>query len=152
MEMLREWTDCDCKKLWSTGNLKEKKRGLPEDPGKMEYIQRWVEGGIYTAVSGRLDIYSGEWKVGYIQRWVEVVSEWADGTDKGTGIWKSEGVARCFKIAQWSNNINIIKIERTHNSLWFPSNKKFVVFWNQILFCFLQINNWAGILCQNKND
>jgi hypothetical protein len=23
---------------------------------------------IYTAVSGRWDIYSGEWKVGYIQR------------------------------------------------------------------------------------
>jgi hypothetical protein len=28
-----------------------------------------VEGGIYTAVSGRWDIYSGEWKVGYIQQW-----------------------------------------------------------------------------------
>jgi hypothetical protein len=27
-----------------------------------------VEGGIYTAVSGRWNIYSGEWKVGYIQR------------------------------------------------------------------------------------
>jgi hypothetical protein len=33
---------------------------------KVGYIQRGLEGGIYTAVSGRLDIYSGEWKVVYI--------------------------------------------------------------------------------------
>jgi hypothetical protein len=32
------------------------------------YIQRGVESGIYTAVCGKWDIYSGVWKVGYIQR------------------------------------------------------------------------------------
>jgi hypothetical protein len=35
---------------------------------KVEYIQGRVDGGIYTAVSGRWDIYRCEWKVGYIQR------------------------------------------------------------------------------------
>jgi hypothetical protein len=30
-----------------------------------------MEGGINTAVTGRWDIYSGEWKVGYIERGVE---------------------------------------------------------------------------------
>jgi hypothetical protein len=33
---------------------------------KVGYIKRCVKGGIYTAVSGMWDIYSGEWKEGYI--------------------------------------------------------------------------------------
>jgi hypothetical protein len=36
-----------------------RKRGSPRNTGK---------DGIYRAVRGRWDIYSGEWKVGYIQR------------------------------------------------------------------------------------
>jgi hypothetical protein len=38
-------------------------------------------------------------KTGYIQPCVKEVSEWANGTIEGNGIWKSEGVARCFKTA-----------------------------------------------------
>jgi hypothetical protein len=35
---------------------------------KVGCMQRRVEGGIYTAVSGRWDIYSGEWKLGFIEQ------------------------------------------------------------------------------------
>jgi hypothetical protein len=42
-----------------------------------------VEGGIYTAVSGRWDIYSGEWKVGIYTavsgRWDIYSGEWKVG-------------------------------------------------------------------------
>jgi hypothetical protein len=38
-------------------------------------------------------------KTGYIQPWVKEVSEWANETVEGNGIWKSEGVARRFKTA-----------------------------------------------------
>jgi hypothetical protein len=38
--------------------------------------------------------------MGYIQRWVEEISEWANGTIEGNGVWKMEGVARRFKTAQ----------------------------------------------------
>jgi hypothetical protein len=48
-----------------------KKRGRPDGPGKM----------------------------GCIQPWVKEIWEWANGTTEGNGIWKSEGVARCFKTA-----------------------------------------------------
>jgi hypothetical protein len=91
MDMLREWTQCDCQKLWSTGNLKGgKNEVVPEELGKMGYIQQWVKGGRYTAVSGRWDIYISEWKVGYIQQWVKggrytsVSGRW----DIYSGEWK----------------------------------------------------------------
>jgi hypothetical protein len=44
MDMLREWTQCDCQKLWSAGNLKEgKNEVVPEEPVNMGYIQQWVK-------------------------------------------------------------------------------------------------------------
>ena len=59
-------------KLWLTGNLKEgKNEAVPEELGKM----------------------------GYIQLWVKEDEEWANGTTEGNEIWKSEGVARRFKTA-----------------------------------------------------
>jgi hypothetical protein len=70
--MLREWTQCDCQTLWSTGNLKE---------GRNEVVPEGTE------------------KMGYIQPWVKEVSEWANGTIEGNGIWKSEGVTRRFETA-----------------------------------------------------
>jgi hypothetical protein len=74
LDMLTEWTQCDCQKLWSTGNLKEgKNEVVPEEPGKM-----W-----YTC----------------IQPLVKEVSEWENGTIEGNGVWKLEGVARRFKTA-----------------------------------------------------
>jgi hypothetical protein len=86
MDMLRKWTQCDFQKVWSPGNLKEgKNEVVPEEPGK----------------------------VGCIQRWVEEVSEWANGTVEGNGIWTSEGVARHFKTSQyikwtvWSKNMTL---------------------------------------------
>jgi hypothetical protein len=45
MDMLREWTQWDCQKLWSAGNVKE---------------QTWKD-GIQTAMSER-SIRMGEWK------------------------------------------------------------------------------------------
>jgi hypothetical protein len=40
MDMLREWTQCDCQKVLSTGNMKEGKNEVaPEEPGKMGYLQ-----------------------------------------------------------------------------------------------------------------
>jgi hypothetical protein len=59
-------------KLWFIGNLKEgKNEAVPEEAGKMEYVQRWVK-----------------------EIW-----EWADGTTEGNGVWQSEGVVRRFKTA-----------------------------------------------------
>jgi hypothetical protein len=41
------------------GNLKEgKNEALPEEPGKMGYIEGWVRDGICTAIGERWDIYS----------------------------------------------------------------------------------------------
>jgi hypothetical protein len=40
-------------------------------------------------------------KMGYLQSWVKGVSEWANGTIEGNGIWKSESVDRRFKTAQY---------------------------------------------------
>jgi hypothetical protein len=77
---------CDCQKLWSTGNLKEGiNKVVPEEPGKMRYIQPWVN----------------------------EVSEWATGAIDGNGNWKSEGVARRFKTAQYTYKYVIHK----HNGL-----------------------------------
>jgi len=40
MVMSREWTQRDYQKSWLTGNLKEgKNETVPEEPGKMGYIQ-----------------------------------------------------------------------------------------------------------------
>ena len=73
--MSREWTERDYQKLWLTGNMKEgKNEAVPEEPGKMGYIQRWVR---------ERETYG-----------------WANGTIEGSGMWKSEGVARRFKTAQ----------------------------------------------------
>ena len=43
--MSREWTQRDYQKLWLTWNLKEEKKNeaVPEEPGKMGYIQPWVK-------------------------------------------------------------------------------------------------------------
>ena len=42
--MLREWTERDCQKLWSTGNLKDgKNKVVPAEPVKMGYIELWAE-------------------------------------------------------------------------------------------------------------
>jgi hypothetical protein len=38
--------------------------------------------------------------MGYIPPGAKEVSEWANGTIEGNGIWKSEGVARRFKTAK----------------------------------------------------
>jgi hypothetical protein len=38
-------------------------------------------------------------KMEYIQPWMEDIYEWANGTIKNNGIRKSEGVVRCFKTA-----------------------------------------------------
>jgi hypothetical protein len=43
---------------------------------------------------------------------VKEVSEWANGTVEGNGMWKSEGVARHFKTAQY-----IYKIEEVQG-MW----------------------------------
>jgi hypothetical protein len=51
MDMLREWIQCDCQKLWSAGNLKEGKRGRP---------RKTCKDGIYTAMSER-GLRMGEW-------------------------------------------------------------------------------------------
>jgi hypothetical protein len=40
-------------------------------------------------------------KMGYVQQWVERVSEWANRTIEGNGKWQSEGVARRFKTVQY---------------------------------------------------
>jgi len=37
-----------------------KKEAVPEKPGKMGYIQRWVRDGIYTAM-GERDLRMGKW-------------------------------------------------------------------------------------------
>jgi hypothetical protein len=42
-------------------------------------------------------------KMGYIQPRVKQVLEWANGTIKGNGIWKSKGLARRFKTTQYIN-------------------------------------------------
>ena len=73
--MSREWTQRDYQKSWFTGNLKERKNeAVPGEPGKMEYIQPWMK----------------------------EISEWANGTIEGNGIWKSEGVVRRFKTALYT--------------------------------------------------
>jgi hypothetical protein len=42
--MSREWTQRDYQKLWLTGNVKGgKNEAVPEEPGKMGYIQPWVK-------------------------------------------------------------------------------------------------------------
>jgi len=72
--MSREWTQHNYQKSWLIGNLKEgKNEAAPDEPGKM----------------------------GYIQPWVKEVQVCANGTIEGNGIWKSEGVARRFKTAQY---------------------------------------------------
>jgi hypothetical protein len=38
------------------------------DEWKVGYKQRREQGGIYTAVRGRWDLDSSEWEVGYIQQ------------------------------------------------------------------------------------
>ena len=44
MAMSREWTQCEKQKLWLTGNMKEgENEALPEEPGKMGYIQQWAK-------------------------------------------------------------------------------------------------------------
>ena len=41
---VERWTQRDYQKLWFTGNLKEgKNEAVPGEPGKMEYIQPWME-------------------------------------------------------------------------------------------------------------
>jgi len=44
MDMSREWTERGYQKLWLSGNLKEgKNEAVPEELGKMGYIQQSVE-------------------------------------------------------------------------------------------------------------
>ena len=63
-------------KLWFTGNLKEgKNEAFSGEPGKMEYMQSLIK-----------------------EIW-----EWANATIEGNGIWKSEGVVRGFKTAQYTD-------------------------------------------------
>jgi hypothetical protein len=57
---------------------------------------------------------------------VKEVSEWANGTIEGNGIWKSEGVTRRFKAAQY--------IYDTDNLLQIPDRCDVFLSFGQELF------------------